>query len=273
MDDKVVAGGRRGYWFPLVLLGFGLLVLLGWHSVRTSQDLDSLAYTQLPSGLASGGYGGYVAPGNGVGMAFVIDTSPSGLPGFPLHDWGWTVLVTVTLVATVAWYGWRARRAGGASVGAYVAVAVGGAVAVQVGYVAAAVAGTAAEPAGLITSVGLPLVGLGVLAVAWARRLAPKRRALAAAIGVVCVVVGLATMLGVWLPGLFFPVIIAGGLLALARFERSRLVALAAGAILVAMLVFPLGTLSTLIPAAIMLAAGIVALVRQGDGPAQATSR
>jgi hypothetical protein len=258
MGDKVVAGGRPGYWFPLVLLGFGLLGLLGWDSVRRGSDFGWLAYTPLPS------YTGYGVSEDALVSAYVTIDMPSGLGRFPVQDSAWAVLVTVALVASAAWYGWRARRATGASGRAQLAVAAGGGIAVAVGYVAAGVAGTVDEPAKLITSVGLPLAGLGALAVAWAYfRLGSGRRVAVAVIGAGCLVVAFATMLGAWAPGLFLPVVIAGGLLALARFERSRLLAVAAVAVLAAMVVFPAGTLSMLIPAALMLAAAIVALARQ----------
>jgi hypothetical protein len=249
----------------LVLLGFGLLGLLGWDSVRAGQDFGWFSYAPLPSDT------GYVVQQNTLIAGSFAAGTPSGLGRFPVQDEAWVVLVTVTLVATVAWYGWRARRAGRGSVRAHVALAVGGGIAVPAGYVAADVAGTVAEPAGLITSVGLPLIGLGGLAGAWAYfRLTRGRRAAVGMIGVGCLAVGVATMLGAWSPGLFLPVVVAGGLLALARFERSRLLALAAGTVLVAMAAFPAGTLSMLVPASVMLAAGIVALVRQGERTAPA---
>jgi hypothetical protein len=183
-----------------------------------------------------------------------------------MRDWPWAVLVTTTLVATAAWYGWRARRAGG-SVRGHVALAVGGGIVVPTGYVVVGMADTTTDPAKLVTSVGLPLIGLGVLAMAWAYfRLGPGRKA-AALISAACLVVGLGTVLGAWSPGLVDPVIIAGGLLALARFEHSRLLAAVAVAVLLVMAVFPVGTLSTLIPAVILLAAAIVAVVRQSGAP------
>jgi hypothetical protein len=179
-----------------------------------------------------------------------------------MRGWSWLVLVTATLIATVAWYGRRARRAGG-SVRMHVALAVGGGITVPAGYIAIAVADANSDPADLVTSVGLPLIGLGVLAAAWAHfRLGPGLR-VAALIGVVCLVVGVSTVIGTWSPGMLDPVIIAGGLLALARFERSRLLAVVAVAVLVTMAVFPFGTLTMLIPAAMLLATAIVVLVRQ----------
>jgi hypothetical protein len=259
MGGKVV--GERGFWFPLVLLGFGLLALLGWNSTRPFRDIGWIAYQPLPA------TSGYVVGGGGVATAYV-GLSQSGLGLAPVRDRAWVVLVTVTLVATMAWYGWRARRAGD-SAGTYVALAVGGGIAVPVGYVAAAVTDAAADPAGLVTPVALPLVALGGLALVWARvRLGPRWRVVVVAVGVACLLVGLATMLGAWAPGLFLPVVIAGGLLALARFERSRLLALVAVAVLAALLVFPLGTLSTLVPAVIVLAAAVVSLARRPVAPA-----
>ena len=251
MVDKVVAGGRPGFWFPLVLLGFGLLGLLGWESVRTGQDFGWFAYTPLPSGSAH-------AIQEGIAVsAYVTVDGPFGLGRLPLQDESWVVLVTAALVATVAWYGRRVRG----SALAYVTMAVGGGIAVVAGYVAAGVAGPTDEPAGLITSVGLPLAGLGGLACAYARP-APRRRVVALVLGAGCLVVGLATMLGTWSPGLFLPMVIAGGLLALARYERSLLLAVVAAAALVTMAMVQDGPLSLLIPAVVLLAGGIVALAR-----------
>jgi hypothetical protein len=138
---------------------------------------------------------------------------------------------------------------------------------VPAGYVVVGMADTTTDPVKLVTSVGLPLIGLGVLATAWAYfRLGPWRRA-AALISAACLVVGVGTVLGAWSPGLLDPVIIAGGLLILSWYERSRLLAVVAVAVLVAMMVFPVGMLSTLIPAVMILAAAIVALVRQSGAP------
>ena len=80
----------------------------------------------------------------------------------------------------------------------------------------------------------------------------------------ICLLVGTGTVLGAWAPGLLEPVVITGGLLALARFERSRLLAVVALLVLAAMLVFPVSTLSMLVPAMVVLAAAITVLVRQG---------
>lgn len=253
-------GGRAvtGYWFPLVLLGFGLLTLLGWDSLSVP-----------------GGYGwfAYAPESPRVGYTILIDGSvESPQAGPPPRDWSWAVLIAVTLVGTVAWYAWRARRSGG-SVGTHVALAVTGALAVATCHVVADFADSVADPAGLVPSVGLPLLGLGVLAAAWAWfRLGPWRRT-AAAIGIVCTVTGAATVLGAWSPGLLDPVLLTVGLLALARYERSWLLAVAAVVVFAALLVFPDGVLSTLVPAALVLATAIVTLVRQNGDGRQATSR
>src|SRR3954447_6055900 len=254
MSGKVVA--ERRYWFPLVLLGFGLLGVLASDIVRPAQDIGWFAYSPLPAGSS------YV-DGDNVVTAVVRVGTPSSLGWQPVQDWRWVLLVTATLVATMAWYGWRSRRAGDPA-GEYVALAVGGGIAVPVGYVFADMTAAAADPAGVVTPVGLPLVVLGGLGVVWARtRLGTRWRAVVLAAGVGCLVVGLATVLGAWLPGLYLPVVITGGLLALARFERSRLLALVAVAVLGALLAFPHGELGALIPAVIVPAAAIAALVRR----------
>ena len=262
MGDNIEAGRRQENWFPLVLLGFGLLGLLAWHIVRPVRDFGWFAYDPLPTGS------GYVIEGAGTNMATAyLTVRPPGLDWVPLQGRAWVVLVALTLVATMAWYGWRGRRAGG-SARAFVAVAVGGGIAVPLGYVAADVTGAAADPAGLVTAVALPLVALGGLALVWARaRLGPRWRVVVVAVGVACLLVGLATILGAWEPGLFLPVVIAGGLLALARFERSRLLALVAVAVLAALLVCPYSTLGTLVPAVIVLAAAVVSLARRPAAP------
>jgi hypothetical protein len=113
----------------LVLLGFGLLGLLGWDSVRAGQEFGWFSYTPLPPEI------GYVAQQNTLIVASYSAGTPFGLGRFPAQGEAWAVLVTATLVATAVWYGWRARRSG--SVRTYVAVAVAGGIAVPAGYVAA----------------------------------------------------------------------------------------------------------------------------------------
>lgn len=247
-----------------MLLGFGLLGILGWDSVRVSQDFGWFAYAPESDGQAFLGVEQYLSGSSLESNSVVLAIYEQG--HYPMRDWLWPVLVMVTLVATVGWY---SRRAGG-SVRRHVALALGGGVAVLVGYVAVGIAAAAEEAPGLVSSVGLPLLVLGGVAGAWVLlRLGPGRRA-AAMISVGCLVVGVGTVLGVLAPGLYEPVIIAAGLFALARFERSRLLAIVAGMVLVVMMMFPVGTMSMLLPAAVALAGGVVALVRQGDTPAPA---
>lgn len=250
-----MGGGRRGYWFPLVLLGFGLLVILGWKSLGTSQAFGWFAYAPF-YGETQDLYGTSVLYSTSIGVDLTVKL-------FPMRDSVWAWLVIVVLVATTAWYGWRARRAGD-SIRTHVTVGIGGTVAVLACYLAAA----AADPAddeGVATSVALPLVGLGVLAGAWAYLRPGRARRVAAVLGIGCLAVGVGTALGVWAPGLVDPILIAGGLLALARVERSRLLAVVAGAVLVAMVAFPTGTLSLLLPATLLLLAGVVVLAMRQD--------
>jgi hypothetical protein len=251
MRDRTEGDGRYDYWFPLALLGFGLLALLGMDSLAPSRDFDYVAN-------APGSAQGYLL---NPGMQYSTTVIAVGF-GQPLMlDWPWAALVTVTLVGTVLWYGWRARRAGTGSVRGYLVLAVTGAIAVPVGYLVAAIAGTAEEPAAVTTSIGLPLVVLGGLAGLWAR--VGPRRWVPFAISVPCLVIGVATVLGAWWPELFTPVVVAVGLLVLAWIERSRFLVVVAGVVPVALVASPEGTLSTLIPAVLVLAASVVALARR----------
>jgi hypothetical protein len=52
--------------------------------------------------------------------------------------------------------------------GRYPPLALGGGIAVLVGYAAAGTADVTDDPAGFVSSVGLPLLALGVVAAAWA---------------------------------------------------------------------------------------------------------
>ena len=241
----------NGYWFPLALLGFGLLALLGWDSVRTTEDFGWFAYApasaepEIQQTLTGVGFSAY-------------NTAAPLLVTTPAQDLAWTVLITVCLVGTAAWY---ARR-DGRSVRGHVAVAVGGSAAIWICHVIAGIADATAGLGELVPSVGLPLLVLGVLAGAYFW-LGPRRRA-AAVVSVVCLGAGIAVVLGAWSPGLLDPVLIACGLLALAWYERSRLVVVVAFLVLAALLVVPDGTLRILVPAVIALAAAIVALVRRG---------
>jgi hypothetical protein len=254
--------GRVRYWFPLVFLGFGLLAMLGWESAPTTpEDFGWFAYAPYTGDE-------YLGTDQYTDNSVVLETHAVSVaqlsPGlYSMRDFPWTVLIIATLVATMAWYGWRTRRAGG-SVRPYVVVAVCGGLAVPVAYVATGMASAVADPAGMATSVGLPLLGLGVLTGAWAHLRPGRWRRAAAMVSAACLLVGVGTVLGAWAPGMLDPVIVTGGLLALARFERSRLLALVAVLVLAAMLAFPVDTLGMLVPAMVVLAAAIVVLVRQG---------
>jgi hypothetical protein len=250
MGDRAATEDRYGYWFPLAFLGFGLLGLLGWQSVTAARDMDWFAY----------------APQDTAGAidlhAYQFVASAPAVAGSWRQDRPWAVLVTTALVVAVAWYAWWTRRAGG-SVRAHVALAVCGGIAVPACYVVAAAAGAIADPAAMVPSVGLPLVGLGLAAAGWAYFRLGRWRRTAAVTGVVCLTVGGGTVLGAWSPGLLTPVLLTGGLLALAWFERSRTLVVVAGAVLLALVLIPEGTLTTLVPAVVVLAAAIVALVRR----------
>lgn len=261
MDDRAAVGSRPGYWFPLVLLGFGLLGLLGWDSVTVTRWF---AYTPDPFDH------GFVSPAPLVAEGLSTSTTIAGrfeTAWYPMRDWPWAALVIATLVATVIWYGRRAGR----PVRTRVALALGCGVGASTCYVAAGIADAVPDPAGLLTSVGLPLFGLGALAGVWAYLERGPWRRKATVISAACLAVGVGAVLGAWSPGLLEPVLIVGGLLVLARLEHSRLLVVVAAAVLVAMLVFRFGTLSTLVPAVIVLAAAIVALTRH-DRPPEAAA-
>lgn len=245
-------GRRHAYWFPLVLLGFGLLALLGWENAGPGQDFGWFAYEPLDE----------ISLSNTVYVAYYQVTP------YPSRGAVWAWLVVVALVGTAAWYAWQARRAG-EPVRPYVTAGIAGAAAVGACYLSAAVAGSA-DNTGVVTTVGLPLLGLAVVAGVWAYLRRGSAWRPPAMLGLGCVAVGLGVTLGDWAPGLVDPVLIAAGLLVLARLERSRLVAVAAGAALIAWIVVPTGVFTTLLPAALLLLAGVAALVTRhepGESP------
>ena len=239
--------GRYGYWFPLVLLGFGLLALLGWESVRTAGDFGWFAYTpatpdfeiyQDLTGISE--FESYAVL-HGMELSESEDIVPLVIGASPR---GWAVLITVSLVGTLAWY---ARR----PVWRYVAAALGGSAAIWLSYLIVGTDGLGA--------VGLPLLALGVLTGAYFRL---GGRRWVGALSAVCLGAGGAVVLGSWLPELVEPVLIAAGLCALAWFERSRLVAVVACLVPAALLVLPDGMPRVLVPAMLVLAAAVVALAR-----------
>jgi hypothetical protein len=259
-------GGRTprdgGYWFPLALLGFGLLTLLGWDSVTTVEDVGWFAYAPAMSEFQNAD----ALVGVEVSVADNNTTVPL-LVTTQAQDMAWTVLITACLVGTVAWYAVRARRAGH-PVRRHLVVAVGAGAAVWGCHAVAGIADATAGFGDLVPSVGLPLVVLGVLAGTY-HRLGARRRTAAVA-SVVCLGAGVAVVLGAWSPGLLNPVLIACGLLALGWLERSRLVAVVACLVLTALVVVPDGPLRVLVPAVVVLVAAMAALVRRGGDPAAA---
>ncbi len=246
--------GRYGYWFPLALLGFGLLALLGWDSMRTVEDFGWFAYAPLPPEPQ------IQQTITGLGISASYNTATP-LLAIPAQDWTWTVLITVVLVGTIAWYG---RRVGG-SVRTYVALAAGASAAIWLLHLIAGLADATAGLGEVVPSVGLPLLGLGVLAGAYFRL--GSRRRVVAVVSIASLGAGVAVVLGAWAPGLLDPLLIAVGLLVLAWYERSRLVVVVACLVLTVLIVFPDGTLRTLVPAMVVLAAAIVALVRRDREP------
>lgn len=249
---------RYGYWFPLALLGFLLLGLLGLDSASGVAGFGWFAYAPRSGVHMVSGEQYPVGPVTRYSDLVVFDPEP-----YPRRDWMWMVVVVAAFVATVGWYGWRARRNEGASIGLFLRLAVGGGLAVAIGYLLAEWTARARNPVDLVVSVGLPLLLLGLVAGLWAYfRLGPGR-SWTVVISGASLAVGAGTLLGWQAPGLVEPVLIAAGLLVLARYERSILLTIVAVASFVAMAAFPIGPLGTLIPAMLLLAGAIAALARR----------
>ena len=249
MGGRTEHGRGYDYWFPLVLLGFGLLVLLARTGVR--DDFGWFAYA--PATPADEVHAIAVLE---PGAQYYNTPLPFGA-AFTTRDWTWTLLVAVTLAGAVLWYGVRARAGW-----RHVAVAVGGVLAVLACHAVAGIADAMPDEGGLVRSVALPLAGLGVLAGAYFW-FGPRRRP-AVVVAVVCLTAGVSALAGAWAYGLLDPLLITCGLLALAWYERSRLVAVLAVVLPVAFLLFPYGVLSTLVPAVLVLAVAVTALVLRG---------
>jgi hypothetical protein len=248
-------GDRYGYWVPLVLLGFGLLGLLGVSLARPVPfwfAYTPMAETQILS------VGQYTVSGVRYGEAVLWSDTWQ----YPPRGWSWAVVVLGTFVATAAWYGWRARRA--VPWRRTVLFAGVGVVAIALLYLTVAVADTMPDRGELVSAVGVPMALFGAIAGAWWYFRSGPGRTVAAALALFAVFVGAGTVLGALAPALTDPVIIAVGLLGLARVERSLLLAGVAVASFVAMVTLPAGTLDTLIAALVLLVGGIAALVLRG---------
>jgi hypothetical protein len=153
MGDQATTGGRPGYWFPLALLGFGLLVLLGYENLRTAENFGWVAYAPA-DGLGRGYVGGVSLGASYPERSFTaVSVLLPESSAFPMRDFPWFVLVMTTLVGTVAWYGWLARKAGN-PVRPYVLLALGCLVAVPAAYVATGMASAIPDADGMVTSVG-----------------------------------------------------------------------------------------------------------------------
>jgi hypothetical protein len=92
------AAGRPGHWFPLLLFG-GLAAL--------SLPLSALGSPQLPTGIAE-----FAVTYPTVTQAMYLGGGAAAGPfPFPL-GWYWVGVLVAGLLVTAAWYRWRDRRSG-----------------------------------------------------------------------------------------------------------------------------------------------------------------
>ncbi|MDT7724659.1 MAG: hypothetical protein QOI21_1235 [Actinomycetota bacterium] len=243
-------GKRPAFWFPLALLGF---VLIGLALVSP--------------GNAGGPFPLLNPAGSGYRMeqelhAYAVAVTRVSTDNFHVleqHTDYWSYLVALVFVATVAWYAVRAatprpwRK--------LITVTVGGLLALPVAEVVAdgmASHGDGREMLGTVMSL-FALLGAG--GAAWAYFRLGTGRGAAIVIALMFCPLAVYGWLVSLLPQTAEALVPGLGLLALAWFERSRLLASVTAAFLLVVVVFTSGSAALLVPAAVMLAGALAALL------------
>ncbi|WP_199433320.1 hypothetical protein [Qaidamihabitans albus] len=248
--------GRYEFWFPLALTGF---VLLGILTFAMNAGGGWFAYAPPPA-YVNAGVDQFLVAVRGVPFSEYESLEPP-----PPVAWGELSGVLALFLVTVAWYAWRARRAGTPVRSRRLMLVTGGGVlAVIAGYVVLDGADTLLESGRLARALALPLLLLGVCfgVLAYFSR-GRWRRIAAATSGTVLSV----TLLIVAVPALpdspLVPTVVAG-LTVLAWLERSVLLAVVTAGFLLAAAAARFEPLTLLLPAAVLLAGAMAALLLRG---------
>jgi hypothetical protein len=249
--------GRFGFWFPLVLLGFltlGGIVLVDrpWTPSAGAHVLSPRLPGLGTGGMSGTGLGGYTPDSNTVLISITqVSDSYGGATPFPAGYW--VAGVFAVFLATVVFYAWSSgRRRLFAWVGLYGLVAIAGLLLVT---------DIVARQPDLRTTIGGSLTAMGLCAAAWVYfRLGPGRNAVTA-IGAICLPIGFAALLVGTVAVSADQWVVTVGLLALAWFERSWLLAAVAGLVFVVAWAFLPETIGLVLAASVLLVGGIAALM------------
>nr|WP_042187072.1 hypothetical protein [Kibdelosporangium sp. MJ126-NF4] len=253
---------RRGSWFPLALLGF---LALGSTAVSLEGWVVDSSHTSFPIGGQQFLYSGEFASLRGVTMSRAYEdqfnTSISFYTGEAWPSVGsaeyWVAGLSLVLLAAIAWY---ARGSGRAWT--YLAAAVCGVVAIGA---FSCTMWIVEESPDLAPTVAGSLLAIGLCAAGWVYFNLGRGRSTLTVISVMTSAVGVTGLLAAWTSYRADELLVAGGLVLLAWWERSWLVAALAGAIL-AIEAVPMPTLVQLVLVTGLLFAGaFVALLRRGD--------
>ncbi|MFF5987523.1 hypothetical protein [Prauserella flavalba] len=242
---------RYGYWFPLALLGFGLL---GAVTVRPAADVGWFAYR--PGSERQ--YLTSVSYAESVDVEAGFHVVAGGAYGWQAH-----VAIVALFLASVAWYAARARKAGTPwPAPRIVVVAAGGALAVEGAYL-----GLLNVPKGLTgeafaAALSLPLALLGLISLAGAYFLKGTARRVTGVLGVVLLGVAIGSVLLPSADEAAAVIVLSAGLFLLAWVHRSVLLgAVAALFLLSGGAVSAADPAALVVPAAVSLAGAMVALV------------
>lgn len=234
--------GRHRCWFPLVLLGF---LMLGGLFLANGTKSHALTMFRPLSDIVR-------QPDSNTLIAVSVGSTPT-----TMHpEEYWSIGIAAVFLATVFWYARGVSRR-------FLLVAAYGLVAFILFYLTIAMVEGQED---LGPTIGGSFVAIGAAAGAWVYfRLGPGQLGVTA-ISVVCLSIGVSALVIGHVPLLAEHLIVLTGLLVLAVWERSPLLAVVAAGFLAVAWMFPSGTTGLALAAVVLFLGGAAAVLATRRG-------